>query len=311
MWNMMHCVFERDCLAQGLQGRYDYLDGIVNVEGDPHELQCYLSWVQEIPIAYHYQLWVPGAYGIRHAQSYLRGELEHFKQSLEGWTGKTISNDAIDHAIEVYNKSRRLMTKLSEFRKSNPPPVSGAEFMEIALAGMLTDKEDFNVLLEQIVAEVPKRKVEDRGGIRIMLSGGPNDHIDVIKAIEAMGARVVVDEHDTGGRYYMTEVVPEEDRLNALAARTINKPRSALKDTPNRTRHQRLVELAKEYNAQGVIFMYPLHDDAEQFDYPANKAALEENDISSLMLELDFTNPIEQFRTRVEAFLETIETRGG
>ena len=27
------------------------------------------------------------------------------------------------------------------------------------------------------------------------------------------------------------------------------------------------------------------------------------------MLELDFTNPIEQFRTRVEAFLETIEAK--
>ena len=310
MWNAMHCVFERDCLAQGLQGRYDYLDGIINVEGDPHERQCYLSWVRHIPMPYTYRVYVPGGYGVRLAQDYFIGELEEFKHSLEEWTGKTISNDAIDHAIEVYNQTRRLMNKLSEFRTSNVPPISGAEFMEIALAGILADKQDFNVLLEKIVAEVPKRKMEGKGGIRIMLSGGPNDYIDVIKDIETMGAQVVVDAHDTGGCYYTTEVVPEEDRLNALAARIINKPRSPLTDVPNRTRDKQLVGLAKEYRAQGVIFMFSLHDDVEQFDYPANKAALEENGIQTLMLELDFTNPIEQFRTRVEAFLETIEVGG-
>ena len=311
MWNMMHCVFERDCLAQGLLGRYSYLDGVVNVEGDPHERQCYLSWVRHIPTPYTYRLYVPGGYSVRLAQSFLRGEIEHFKNSLEEWTGKAISNDAIDQAIGLYNQTRRLMTKLSEFRKNDPPPVSGAEFMETALAGMLSDKKEFNSLLEPIVKDAPKRKAKDSGGIRIMLSGGPNDYIDVVKAIETMGARIVVDEHDTGGRYYMTEVIPEKDRLNALAARIINKPRSPLKDVPERTRDKQLVDLAKEYRAQGAIFMYPLHDDAEQFDYPANKAALEENGIPTLMLELDFTNPIEQFRTRVEAFLETIETMGG
>ncbi|MFC1532828.1 2-hydroxyacyl-CoA dehydratase [Thermodesulfobacteriota bacterium] len=310
MWNMMHCVFERDCLAQGLQGRYDYLDGIIHSEGDPHEESCFLSWTRAKPMDYQYRLCVPGAYGLHHAQSFLRGEIAHFKQSLEEWTGEAISDHAIDRAIEVYNKSRRLMNQLSELRKSDTPPISGAEFMETALAGMLTDKENFNTLLEQFLIEIPKRKKEDNGGIRIMLSGGPNDYIDVIKSIEDMGARVVVDEHDTGGRYYTTDVIPEEDRLNALSARIINKPRSALKDMPERTRHQHLIDLAKEYRAQGVIFMYTVHDDAEQFDYPANKAAFESIDIPTLMLELDFTNPLEQFRTRVEAFLETIEPVG-
>ena len=80
-----------------------------------------------------------------------------------------------------------------------------------------------------------------------------------------------------------------------------------MKDVPHRTRHLHIVDLAREYKAQGIIFMYPVHDDAEQLDYPANKAALDENNIPSLQLELDFTNPIERFRTRVEAFLETIE----
>ena len=253
VYNEVICVFERDCLAQGLQGRYDYLDGIVAELGDAHIHMCFDAWSLHVPIAYSYQLQVPVPLSWRqpYVLNYLRGEVEDFKQSLEAWTGKTISNNAIDHAIEVYNKTRRLMTKLSGFRKSDISPISGAEFMEIALAGMLTDKEEFNSLLEQIVEEIPKRKVEDSGSTRIMLVGGPNDHIDLIKSIEAMGVQVVVDDHDTGGRYYMTEVIPEEDRLNALSVRVINNPRSPLKDLPERTRHLHLLNLAREYKAQG------------------------------------------------------------
>ena len=309
MWNMMHCVSARDCLAQGLQGRYAYLDGLANAFGCPHTRQCTSSWRRHVPTSYFYELYVPVALNGPHAQSCLRGEIEDFKNSLQGWTGKSISDDAIDHAIEVYNQTRRLMTQLSEFRKSAPPLISGADFMEIGLAGMLTDKEEFNILLEQILVEISRRNGGNSRGARVMLAGGCNSDIELIQSIEAMGTQVVVDEFNTGGRYYMTEVMPEDDRLNALAARMVERPRCALKDMPNRTRPRHLVDLAKEYNARGVIFMIQDGCDAEQFDLPYNKVALENNGIPTLTLELDFTNPLEQLRTRIEAFLEVLDTR--
>ncbi len=312
VWNEVICAFERDCLAQGLQGRYDYLDGIVAELVDPHVHMCFDAWVSQVLPAYSYQFRVPIALSGRGPDTlkYIRGEVVDFKQSLEAWTGKTISDAALDRAIEVYNRTRRLMDQLSAYRQNDPPLISGAEFMEIALAGMLTDKAEFNVLLERIIDEVSKRQVADDGAVRIMLAGGANDHIDLIKAIETMGARVVVDDHDTGGRYYMTEVVPEADRLKALAARIINKPRSALKDLPERTRHRHLLYLAQRYQAQGIFFLIQEKSDTEQFDYPQCKEYLEGNNIPSLMLEISFTNPMEQFRTRVEAFLEMLQVRG-
>ena len=159
VWDEIIGVFERDCLAQGLQGRYSYVDGIVAEALNYHIHMCYDSWRLHIPTDYSYSLEAPVGFsdGRPSTLSYLSGEVEDFKHSLEAWTGKTISNDDIDRAIEVYNKTRRLIRKISEFRKSDTPPISGAEFMEIALAGMLTDKEDFNVLLEQIIEEIPKR----------------------------------------------------------------------------------------------------------------------------------------------------------
>ena len=308
MWNMMHRVFERDCLAQGLQGRYSYLDGIISIARDPHISQCYYSWIQHIPIPYNYEFQTAAVLGGRRVVDYLRGEIEDFKQSLEAWTGKPISDKSIDHAIELYDQTRRLVKQISEFRKDDVPKITGAEFMEIALAGMLTDKAEYNHLLEQLVKEIPKRKVPDGQGVRIMLVGGTNDHIDLIRAIETMGVQIVVDDHSTSGRYYVTEVIPEADRLHALAVRMVNKPRSPLADLPERTRPAYLLNLAREYKVQGSIFMIQRGDDAEEFDYPANRKPLEDNNIPTLVLELDFTNPVEQFRTRVEAFLETLES---
>jgi benzoyl-CoA reductase subunit C len=308
MWNMMHRVFERDCLAQGLQGRYSYLDGIIGVARDPHICQCFFSWTQHIPIPYSYEFQTAVVLGGRRVVDYLRGEVEDFKQSLEAWTGKPISDKSIDHAIEVYNQTRRLVKQISEFRKDDVPKITGAEFMEIALAGMLTDKAEYNHLLEQLVKDIPKRKIPDGQGVRVMLIGGANDHIDLVKAIEGMGVQVVVDDYSTGGRYYVTEVIPEADRLHALAVRMVNKPRSPLADLPERTRPAYLLNLAREYKVQGSIFMIQRGDDAEEFDYPANRKPLEDNNIPTLVLELDFTNPVEQFRTRVEAFMETLES---
>jgi len=45
----MFCPFCRDCLAQGLKGRYDYLDGIMIAQSCLHIRQAYTSWEIHIP----------------------------------------------------------------------------------------------------------------------------------------------------------------------------------------------------------------------------------------------------------------------
>jgi benzoyl-CoA reductase subunit C len=308
MWNAMHCVSARDCLAQALQDRYDYLDGMVEPQGCPHTLQAYYSWQRESPVSYSYELYVPAGLNGKHAQACLREEIADFKASLEGWTGKTISNEKIDDAIKVYNRTRQLIKTISELRKSASPVLSGSEFMEIALAGMLTDKREYNKLLVKILDSLTKRKGQS-GGVRVMLAGSCNTDIELLRLIESMGIQIVVDDHSTSGRYYMTEVVAEDDRLNALAAAMIRRPRCALHDLPDRTCHQHLLSLAKEYNAEGVIFLLQKHCDSQQFDLPKNKATLEENGIPAISIELDFVNPVGQMRTRIEAFVEMLQGR--
>jgi benzoyl-CoA reductase subunit C len=100
----MYCPFCRDCLAQGLKGRYDYLDGIMIAQSCLHIRQTFTSWKLHIPIDFSYYLPMPNNVQSKRALSYLTGELRALKEALEKWTGKTISDEDLNRGIEIMNK---------------------------------------------------------------------------------------------------------------------------------------------------------------------------------------------------------------
>src|SRR3989337_2366548 len=119
----MYCPFSRDTLAQGLRGRYNYLDGLVYGHSCTHIRHTYDSWKRHIPIDYCHYVFVPSHVQSPHAQEYMVGELA----------------------------KRRLPHQLYELLKADSPPVTGAEVMEIVLASMLMDKREHSALLERFL----------------------------------------------------------------------------------------------------------------------------------------------------------------
>ena len=241
------------------------------------------------------------------AYPYLRGELEDFKKSLEKWTGKTITNEDLDRAIEVYNANRRLMKQVYEHRKKNDPPLTGLEAMEMVVSSQMTDKEDHNRALKEILEELPERKLGRATGTRLMILGSEDDDTEFIKMVESLGATFVIDDHCTGSRYFWNEVISQEDRLMAIAARYIDRPACPSKDWPERTRLPHILKLAKDFNVQGTLLTQQKFCDPHELDIPAIKQHLEKNGIPTYFLEFDVTVPVGQFKTRVEAFLETFQ----
>jgi benzoyl-CoA reductase subunit C len=301
------CPFCRDCFAQALQGKYDYIDGVSFALVCTHARQIFEGWKKHMPIQYSYQMHLPNLQN-NYSKAYITGEMEDFKHSLEEWTGKQITTQKIDNAIELYNTNRRLMASVYELMKVEVPPVTEAEVAEIALAGMLIDKETHNNLLKQVLKELPKRKnVGNTREPRLMLLGSVNNNIDFIKFIDSLGGRVVIDDYCTGSRYYQAEVILEENRMAALAGRTIRKPPCPMKDLPERWRMPHILKLAEDYRVKGVIYTIQRLCDSHGLDYIAIESALKEKGIPMLKLEMDLGIPFGQFRTRIEAFLEMIE----
>ncbi len=302
----MYCPFCRDCLAQGLKGRYDYLDGIMIAQSCLHIRQAFTSWQLHIPLDYSYYLPMPNKVQSPRAQPYLAGELAAFKSSLESWTKKHISDKDLDRGIEILNTNRRLMKQIYELRRSVKPPLTGLEAMEMVVSSQMVDKKEHNEELAKLLRELPSRKVSHNDSVRLMILGSENDDSQFVKMVESLGATFVIDDHCTGSRYFWNETASNENRLAAIANRYIERPACPSKDWEDRQRLPHLLKLAKEYNVKGAILVQQKFCDPHELDIPAIRSYFDKNGIPSLTLEFDVTVPVGQFKIRTEAFLEML-----
>ncbi len=302
----MFCPFCRDCLAQGLKGRYDYLDGITIAQSCLHIRQAYTSWDLHIPVDFKYYLPHPMHVQSPHAIPYLTEELKQFKKAVEEWTGKQITEEDLKRGIEIMNTNRRLLQQVYELRKKPNPPLTGLEAMIMVVSSQMVDKREHNKALEELLEKLPSRSL-DEPGERLMILGSEDDDTEFIAMVEDLGSRIVIDEHCTGTRYFYEEVNTNGDVLTSIAERYVKRIPCPSKDWPKRTRVDHIVKLAKEYNIQGAIVMQMKFCDPHELDTPAIKEALEKDvGVPTIFLEFDVTVPIGQFKTRVEAFLEII-----
>lgn len=304
----MYCPFCRDCLAQGLKGRYDYLDGIMIAQSCLHIRQAYTSWEKHIPIDYSYYLPMPNNLQSPHAVKYHAGELKAFKESLEKWTGKEITEEKIRHGIKIMNENRSLMHDVYELKKSENPAISGEETMEIAISQQMVDKK---VHSEEIRKFLEKIKAGGGGsannGTRLMVLGSEDDDIAFINMIESVGATIVIDDHCVGTRYFWNNVPDGDDVYESISRRYCERPPCPSKDWLERTRVDHILKLAKDFDAKGAIVIQQKFCDPHELDIPAITKALNDAGIKTLFLEFDVTVPLGQFKIRCEAFLEMFQ----
>jgi benzoyl-CoA reductase subunit C len=301
------CPFSRDALAQGLKGRYGYLDGLTMARTCSHVQGTFDNWKNYVPTPFIYYIWFPCHVASSRAKPCLRAELSDFIKAVEGHTGSTVSQDDLDRAIGLYNRNRQLMKQVYEFRKQEDPPITGAEAMEMVVASQLMDVEEHNELLEQLLEELPNRKLDREAGLRLMMVGSEMDDVVFVRMMEELGCTVVIDEHCTGARYFWDEVVPEEDRLAAIAQRYITRWPCPAISADFDWRCNRILQHAKDWDVQGALVYQQKFCDPHEFDIPSIQKTFHDSDIPTLVLEFDVTIPFGQFRTRVEAFLEMAE----
>ena len=300
-----YCAHSRGCLAQGLQGRYSYLDGLVDSHGCQQMLQTFYSWQKHRPLPFSHRVFVPQNRHHPQAANQLYQELVSFKSSLEEWTGEPVTEEALAAAIQVYNTNRRLMREIYELRKQDPPALSGSETFELVLSSMLMDKEEHSQLLSQVLKELSPK--QGAGRTRVMLLGSVTQDIELYRLIESLGGDIVIDDDCVGTRYFWNEVALDGSSLAAIGSRYLDKPPCPLWDLdPKRERCSHVLKLAQEYQVQGAVFARLKFCDPHAYDIPAIQATLKDNDIPALVIETDITLARGQLRTRIEAFLEML-----
>lgn len=302
----MYCPFCRDCLAQGLKGKYDYLDGIMISQSCLHIRQAFTSWEMHVPVDFSYYLPMPQNVQSKRSLPYLAGELKVFKEAVEKWTGKTITEDKLKRGITIMNTSRRLTRELYEKRKAPDPPVTGLDAMYTVVASQMVDKGEYNETLGEWLGNLPDTSGHNGSKVRLMILGSENDDTEFVGMVESFDAVFVVDDHCTGSRYFWNEVTTNGDLLDSIARRYIERVPCPTKDWPKRLRIDHIKKLAKDWKVQGAIVIQQKFCDPHELDNPAIMRELKAIGVPSQFLELDVTVPVGQFKTRVEAFLEML-----
>jgi benzoyl-CoA reductase subunit C len=300
------CYPVRDMVNQFLKGRYDYLDGIVCVEGCQWMYNAWQVAVNTRQGLFNHYFFLPDYTDAPTSKHIVRKELDVFKKRIEEWTGNEIKDHDIDDAIEIYNKNRLLLHRIYALRRQDRPVISGSEMMNIILADQVMDKAEMNGILENFIKEAEARE-PGPDKIRLMLIGSETWDTELEEMIEALGAVVVVDELDSGSNYFWNNVTPQKDRLMALSLRYLGRPHNAIKDNNWRRRPQRIFELAEDFSIDGAIIAKQIYCHLHGTDNYMVWKLLREREIPFHFMERSVSLPVEETQMRIEAFLNVIE----
>jgi benzoyl-CoA reductase/2-hydroxyglutaryl-CoA dehydratase subunit BcrC/BadD/HgdB len=247
-------------------------------------------------------------------------EVKRFKQSLEKQTGTRIDRKKLRNAIRRIQRAQREVHRFQEIRKTIPAVIHGRDALEILNAYFYDEvgawTEALSKLNEELESRIAnKQYVAKPYATRLMLTGSPiifpNWKIPTI--IEELGAVLVADEFCTSGRYLSDMVSVDEgtlsDMLHAIADRYML-PCSCPTFTTTTERRDRVLQLVDDYQVEGVI--YHVLKGCHPFDIEMKtiESLLQDKGVPMLKVETDYApQDIEQLRTRIEAFTETLKGR--
>ncbi len=252
-------------------------------------------------------------------RSLWREEVRELARRLEELTGERMTVESLKEAIRVVNNKREALLRLMEVRKARPPVISGKDALLINQIAFYDEPRRFAKQVNELCEELEKRAQEGKGvaddsAPRILLSGCPMaiPNWKLPHILESAGAAVVMEELCTGIRYfrYLVDDSPGdvEGLLDSIADRYLEIDCAVF--TPNQRRIENIKQLAKEYQADGLVYYAIQFCDPYTVEAYRVKKAAEEMELPFLYIETDYSQEdVAQISTRVEAFLEMLGSR--
>ncbi len=305
------CSLARTSLDMALEGKFDFLDGTVFVHTCDTMQRLSDIWRLNAGSEEHFDIVLPARLDGENAFDYLREELSSFRASIERSFGKTTDED-LRRSIDIYNRNRELLAELYDMRIKRPELLSSEKLYLIVTMSSLVEKSIHNSLLETQISDM-KRSASPVGlntvdeKVRIFGIGSLMEEWGFLQMLEEAGATFVDDDFCNGRRYFEQGITEGDDPIMAIAKRIFERPICPCKYKVSRSRVQEIMKRVQDAGAQGVIFFQFKFCDPHAFDYVPLKEALERASIPSILIEIEQGSvSLEQLRTRIEAFIETI-----
>ena len=314
-----NCPYVRSILERAIEGGYNYLNALFGVEAcstmermeehfellHPVENKPFVTHIIDAPIK-----------GDETNLKYYKGELQEIVKCLNE-LGIDTSDAAMRKAIDDHNEIAAIMQEISDMRKADNPVITGYEFHVIQLVSQVCPHKYIKPYLQETLEELRKRAPEKEFPfrVRVVLYGSEVDDPEFTKLIETCGAMVVADRYCFGmfPSRETIEIKAGETAFDAIARHYLETNLCARFMDPAKIdqRHDFLENLAKEFNADGIIIQNMKFCEFWSYEKVlASHIMINELNIPSCTIEKEYAiGSVGQLRTRFQAFVESLEIK--
>lgn len=315
------CEFARALVERGIEGGYNFLDGLAGVDACSMMNRFYEHFeilkMNDKPNFFVTHVDMPFKVEDYTIRQYVKQMKHRLLNYMEESYGVDVSDAAIRRAVEEHNEVCKIISEIGELRALENAPITGYEFHVLNLVSYCCPKYLILPKLRETLEEIKKREADEKPWYRarVAIVGSEIDDPSLTKMIEEAGAFVVSDRYcygSTPGREVI-ELSDGEDALTQVCTHYMKAAECAryISDEKVRQRRDTADRLARKFHADGMIY-----EQMKFCDYWGFERAL----VSHIMNEeygwpvLSIDRPYNartsgQLRTRFQAFVESLEIK--
>lgn len=299
------CSLLQTTLELGIRGAYNGLSAIM--------IPILCDSLKGMGTNWEYGVKTVPVINVAHAQNrkcgagvtFTAAQYRKIAAQLEALNGCTITDADVSRGIGICNANRKALRRFIAAAGQHPELVSPAQRCAVIKCGYFMEAPAHTALVEQISGELEQAPTRSWDGLRIVTTGILADAPGLLAALEENHIAVVEDQVLQESISFREDVPASNDPYEAMAKRIGAVEGCSVLFDPGKKRASMLVELAKNVNADGVLFVQTKFCDPEEYDFVPVKQMLKQAGIPLLQVEIDqqMTN-YEQIRSALQAFAE-------
>jgi len=319
----MTCEYCRAIVERSLEGGYQFLDGIISTAACSQMADC-LENVEKLEVCPKEKFFV------QHVDVPMKSDqnaVDHLTRMVrkrvldkvhEVYSIDT-SDAALRKAVELHNQICDLINEIGAYRNEENPRITGYEFAVICMVTYACPKdlilEKLRETAEELKSREPDADYKKKYRARVLLAGSEIDDPMYIKDIEDAGALVVGDRFCFGsypGRIRI-DLNDNEDVLYQICRHNVMNCQCPRYMNTERIRERKEIidRLAREAHADGIIVQQMKFCNFWGYERAADTHILR-REFNWPVLSMDrpyVVSGVGQLRTRVQAFVESIEIK--
>ena len=317
------CETSRALLERAIEGGYNFADCLIAPDGCTMMNRCVENMELQHAIEsgndsfFYEHMEIPMKTDDNGVELLVTQCRNHILTPLNQTFGIDISDESIRKAVREHNEVCRLVQEIGAFRKELKPVITGYEFAVLVLATYVCPKDMLVEALTETLEELRSREPDEKKyRARLLVVGSEMDDPEFIRLIEECGAYVCADRYCFGslpGREPIT-LTEEEDALTQICRHYTWQTQCPRQMNMEKVygRKAYVNSLAKEYHADGILYNQIKFCDPWAYERVTGSAALREEygyPVLSVDRPYNIHSSAGQMRTRVQAFVESIEVK--